>query len=284
MDILTQRLIALCNKIIAELRRLSDAVASHEEAAQQRHKSQQEQESSAAITGIRDAVQSIAQSQETAPKKWHKDRTFLISLAGVMVVGAYTFVTALQWNDANKNFRASQRPWVKIRLAKDGFPDLPRELIGKPLIFTLEFSNVGQTPARDVNIASFVEVVDLGKSPNLIDSRMMVPKYPIKGRIFNSGTFGFMFQNAKPELEDIHRWKILTEDAWGNHTGDDGVLTKTEWQSLIDGNKYVAIWSVATYSDIFDKLHWTAFCTSHRYGPSPGTTRACAEYNNADRN
>src|SRR4051794_27775198 len=106
MDIISQRLIALGNRVVAQLRRIADSISQHEQAEQERSNTEQEQQSPAAMVGIRDAVQSIAQSQKTAhdTKKWYKDRTFLVSLAGVLVVGAYTFVTALQWRDANRNF------------------------------------------------------------------------------------------------------------------------------------------------------------------------------------
>lgn len=93
---------------------VADAIRRFDRAEQERYETQNEQQRPSTVLGIRDACESIAQSQKTAhPPKWHKDRTFLVSLAGVLVVFGYTTFAALQWY-ANKEAADAAHEAAKV--------------------------------------------------------------------------------------------------------------------------------------------------------------------------
>jgi hypothetical protein len=127
----------ISDEISAGMRSIPDAIRQHKDAEQERYEAQRKQQGPSEVAGIRDAIESIAQTQGAAyaTKKWYKDRTFLVSVAGVLVVGAYTLVTACQLRNMNSTYKEIQkqsttasrqlemadRPWLKdeIKSASD---------------------------------------------------------------------------------------------------------------------------------------------------------------------
>jgi hypothetical protein len=118
----------LGNTLDSGISRLVDAIREHNRAEQERYESRQEHQTPPEIPGIRNAIESIARSQKTThPPHWYKDRTFLVSLAGVLVVFVYTTFAALQWRankkaadaakdaveTASRQLEMVDRPWLK---------------------------------------------------------------------------------------------------------------------------------------------------------------------------
>ena len=137
------------------------------------------------MLSIRDAVQSIAHSQEAAhAKKWYKDKTFLVSLAGVLVVFAYTTFAALQWSATKKAANAakdaagtahdalvrSNRPWLTDEgVPKLTFKLLPDDTVAGNLVFPVR--NLGPSPALEVGVGAIPFIRHAGDGSDFVLAR-----------------------------------------------------------------------------------------------------------------
>lgn len=241
---------------------------------------------------LREQVGANINKQKESDEPANKRRSFCgwLRYHSAAIVALFTGILAvvgfLQWRIYSNQLglsgqqftymRKNERPWLKVQLPNQSFPPLPpsRDEIGKPVAFTLEYSNVGKTPIKNINAAMFVEIVDHDKEPSLVD-----PKDGVKGRAFHAVVIGFMFPNDRPEAVPITRIKTID----GQST-QENVLTEDEWQGLHDGTKFFVVWGVANYWDTHGIHHWTSFCDWHSYGAIQVNGMTCTRYNDADEN
>lgn len=172
--------------------------------------------------------------------------------------------------------RREERPWIKVELAGDKFPDqIVSAGVGRTVTLPLNYTNIGKTPAREVNAVAAVEIVDSAQPPNLPPVNGS-----ITGLVARHVALGFMFPGQKPVVDYVTRSKTLD-----GKTAVEDPLTDDEQRALNEGRKYLVVWSVANYWDTFGVHHWTAFCDWHFYGQVavPVNAMSCTRYNDADQ-
>jgi len=169
-----------------------------------------------------------------------------------------------------ETMRIDQRAWLKV----GGTPDKPGDdhaswkiTSGQPVVYPLRVTNSGKTPAANMDMSVFVEIVDADKEPSLeyVDT-------PI-GHPHGHATSGIVFPNV-----DIDQPVIRPSDDAGPR-----VATDDEVRAVKDGKAYMAVYGIVRYDDVFQRHRWTKFCI---WSALTGTFQAksCTQYNSADRN
>jgi hypothetical protein len=136
----------------------------------------------------------------------------------------------------------------------------------------LQFVNVGKTPAKSLLAYMFVEVVDIDKAPHLPE---------LEGAEMRSWTFvtsGIVFPSVS--VDGLAK----SVKATSNTTSEDLPLTDAEYQRLMDGKAYLAVYAVAHYKDAFNTKHWTTFCGWRSFKAGNVSANPCVAYNNVDDN
>ncbi len=176
-----------------------------------------------------------------------------------------TLVTAWIFYSQYWAMRLDTRPWIQVK-PSDQNPVLQ---VGKPIAMPLQFVNVGKTPAKRFLAYMFVEVVDTDKPPHLPE---------LEGteiRSWTRVTSGIVFPSVS--LEGLAKSVKAT-------SGTDLPLTDAEYQRLMRGEAYLAVYAVAYYRDAFNTKHWTTFCGWHSFTAGNVSAGPCTAYNNVDDN
>ena len=119
----------------------------------------------------------------------------------------------------------------------------------------------------------FIEVVDIDKSPHLPN-----PEGADKGT-YTFVTTGVVFPTVT--FDGAARLQKPTSET----TSEDRPLTDPEYQKLMLGQAYLAVYSLTFYRDAFNTKHWTTFCGwSYFKAGQSILPSACDRYNNVDDN
>jgi uncharacterized repeat protein (TIGR01451 family) len=136
--------------------------------------------------------------------------------------------------------------------------------VGKPVIYPVRVVNTGKTPAKNIVMRIFIDIVDAALEPPLdhVDKHSSYPHGLI--------TAGSMLQN-----EDFNQ--VVTRPTKG---GAPNLATAAEVFAMQEGRAYQAVYGIIDYDDEFGH-HWTRFC---RWMGLRGTFRAqaCTQYNSVD--
>lgn len=180
-----------------------------------------------------------------------------------------TVVTAFIFYGQFREMRLDTRPWIQVKPTLQ----IPMLQVGAPISIPMSFVNVGKTPAKRFLAYMFIEVVDTDKSPHLPN-----PEGADKGT-YTFITTGVVFPTVS--FDTVAKLMKPTSET----TGETRPLTDSEYQRLMQGQAYLAVYSVAFYRDAFNVRHWTTFCGWHYFqeGKLSGP-RACIDYNNVDDN
>jgi hypothetical protein len=167
--------------------------------------------------------------------------------AGVLIVYFFQWIAMRDTIDlTRKTAERESRAFVKI--AQDGkLQTIPEQTIELPLRVT----NVGKTPARNIVVATVVEVVPRAQAPNFGDSPTdIIP-------IFRSEV-GDLFPN---DWTSFNTWRLKAKGE-AKKGGDTEVwpLSKPEYAELMAGQAYIAVHGQIGYEDIYHVPHWTKFC------------------------
>jgi hypothetical protein len=126
---------------------------------------------------------------------------------------------------------------------------------------------VGKTPAQNVVVKLFVDIVSSGEEPPLdrLDSAVPGSAYP-----FNLMETGIIFPNSDLKM-------IVNRALKG---GAERTATSDEVSAIREGTARLTVYGIVRYDDVFGKPHWTKFCTE--FPVIQSGTRGCAHYNSAD--
>ena len=69
-----------------------------------------------------------------------------------------------------------------------------------------------------------------------------------------------------------------------SNTASDLPLTDADYERLMAGRAYLAVYAVAYYRDAFNTKHWTTFCGWHSFKAEKVSANPCVAYNNVDDN
>ncbi len=191
-----------------------------------------------------------------------------LELAAIPFAIGYAIVTFCQWKDLKRNFVSDERPWLKVvSLGEIQWKE------GQPILYPVEVSNVGKTPAKGIVATwQFLEyqkqdAIQFPFEPNAPKMRFLT------GVLFPS--------DSTPPLNlgllDRQQAKSMNFLAT--------TLTAPFQDSINKGNSYLLLRITVEYKDSFGKDHWTHFCTNPLYKiTAGGAPEVCSNFNDADKN
>jgi len=182
----------------------------------------------------------------------------------------------LSLNAIRTQFRIDQRGWLRFDAAPAN-PGDERVLwnlsVNQPIMYPLKVANTGKTPATNVYMKIFVDIIDASQEPPLdhVDSGEVGTAYP-----FGSIRAGIVFPNTDFR-QDVVR---------PQRGGGPRVATQDEVDALKNGSAYLAVYGIISYDDALGAHRWTKFC---KWIPRDGlvaydrfNTLECVRYNSVD--
>jgi hypothetical protein len=207
-------------------------------------------------------------------RPWKRILTVVVGIAGI----AYAVTTYRQWNDANRNFRIDQRPWIRIELAPSestGQQVNVTTTVGSPLIIPVRIKNVGKTPAENITGTFAIQIA--GKSDELFLPPDMNNPPHVEHPTHRVGLTHVDTGSIFPD--QFHDWPIAKVD--DSRIGASGPvpITQGDLDRLRNGD-LIYIEGTVTYWDEFGNKHWTRYCNS--IPKTFDSQLACVKYNRAD--
>lgn len=189
-------------------------------------------------------------------------RNYKLVLETVAVVGglAVLIIYFLQWRVMDKSLTVDERAWLKVDLTGKA---MVAENV--PILTNITVSNAGKTPAKHIAVATTIEVVSNGEAPqftaahdvSLYTENLLFPgeatSPPIEVKSLQAG---IPFAVPKP-------------------------LSHDDYQRLIQGKAWIAIYGKITYEDFFGESRWVKFCAwnSPSIQPTMVSARSCSNFN-----
>jgi hypothetical protein len=183
----------------------------------------------------------------------------LLEVAAVLVLVVYTPFAGLQWESMHDALLIDQRAWVSV-VVPNGFP-----LGGSSIPASIQITNTGKTPARDVEGDIVATVLKKGEEPSFDFST---------GHPYNRLYAGAIFPNAPINT-------TITVVRYGSQSPETIIPTAELRQQIANGESYIIFYGKITYVDVFGASHWTAFCTGS--GNALGDLKKCLSYNDVDK-
>jgi hypothetical protein len=218
------------------------------------------------------------QNAEGAKKKFWTGYQPMEKTTFVMTVFAviYSITTlGLYWIATRQLdvMRKDQRAWLEFKAQSDtpvSDKVTVQIITGQPVTYPLRIINIGKTPARNIAIKVFLDIVDASQEPPLdrVESAEAGSPYP-----FGVIRAGIVFPNTDLKQRIVRIMK----------GGAPLVATDSEVSAVRDGKAYLAVYGIIRYDDIFKIHHWTRFCD---WKALNGTFEAlrCTQYNSVDDN
>lgn len=167
--------------------------------------------------------------------------------------------------------RKDQRAWVSLSPAGD--PQVTQDAASGnvTISYSLVLANTGKTLARHSTVQMVVDTVRNGEAPTFAYDHGV-----------NMQTDAVVFPNTPVPVvgKMLHKTKIKDHP-------EETILTRAEYQDLLDGTQYLVIYAQSSYLDIFGKEHWQHFCGFKSLSPKPMIVvgaRNCTNYNDVDDN
>jgi hypothetical protein len=208
-------------------------------------------------------------------KPWYKTlsgwKLALEAIAIPFAIG-YALVTFFQWQDLRHNFQADERAWVKPTPTADIYGVVAN---GAPVpwnadsimvpFWSVTLLNIGKSVAEDIHGHGFLEVLDASKSPSFN---------------FEQPHMTLSLQVLYPQEDYQFRIPLY------HPSESPRPLTKDEYDRLMSGDFYLAVYTEITYRDQFG-YHWVRMC---RFGTRFDTskfktayqgynTKSCSDWN-----
>jgi len=182
----------------------------------------------------------------------------LLEVSALLVLVVYTTFAGLQWEAMHDALLVDQRAWVSV-VVPSSFP-----LEGSSIPASIQITNTGKTPAKDVDGDIVATVLKKGEEPSFDFST---------GHPHNKLYAGAIFPNAPINT-------TITVVRYGPQTPDTVVPTPELRQQIANGESFIIFYGKITYVDVFGASHWTAFCTGS--GRAMGDLKKCLSYNDVD--
>jgi hypothetical protein len=165
----------------------------------------------------------------------HNKSQRLVNWLTFAVIVIYTFVSAGQWYEIRHDFIANKRAWVKVAATLPSTPDVA---------FGMNITNFGKSPAVEVHVQNWVEVVASSSPPSLNG----------KGA-YSLILYNLLFPDDQ-QVSPTRRAKLDRKEDWP--------MTDDERRQMETGEAYLVSYGIATYRDEFGP-HWTKFCQWQSY-------------------
>jgi len=175
-----------------------------------------------------------------------------IALWGLVILNSTLKVTQTSANTAHDALVQTQRAWVQI--TADFSPAL-KDI--KEVTYRMKLANVGNTPAKRIDVRNIVRLVKSDEPPPFSVTSM---------------GFGIEAKVIFPKADTSYPVSLVRPD------NSIAILTPTERGDLENGKSYIAIYGSAVYEDEFG-FHWTHFCFWKGYANGIYASEACVSYN-----
>jgi hypothetical protein len=169
--------------------------------------------------------------------------------------------------------RTDQRAWISM---SSGPGKAQKDANGNTSVTVpMSIVNTGKTPAKQIFSKVVVEKVRNGESPEFI----------YENRPHVNDSTGTIFPNAPPAQFDAVLLQGKPHKP-GEPDTEPVLLTPFQFQDLVDGTSYLAIYGTTSYTDVFDIKHFVNFCSFASFSPTTiqVTARKCSDYNDVDNN
>lgn len=170
-----------------------------------------------------------------------------LAIAEQQAIAAKDSAEAIQ-----RQMRQDQRPWVRIttgalKLSENDFLRIP-----------VHIASLGKTPARTVRTDIVIRKISRNE-----------PLQFLYDAHHDWDTEGILYTDAPVQFEA---------------TGGPTKISGSDLRDLNEGRAYVIFYGTTTYTDLFQKQHWTKFCgwTAFKTGNYPA--QKCTSYNDVDNN
>src|ERR1017187_2052528 len=293
MDIITQRFIAIGNKLLAELRHIGSEIGPLRGNIK---------EQTDAINGQRDAernadnpppvpltelqIKNAVEAGCVAASNKNKGREIfkIVVETGTLIgVGVYAYIAILQWSEmkrattaatgtaktAIQTMHLNERAWIAVYVEKAKMTD------NAPLEMPVTIVNEGKTNALNVQGNIVVNVLPFTEEPDFV-YRSGHPSYAFDAKVLPPKQPQPLNWAAAPKyLSPTAPWKVIVVNPKLRGQISRGVL-------------YIVVHGRLSYEDIFGVPHWLQFCTHAQTG-GPGVNaqsagQECGKYYDVDRN
>lgn len=167
-----------------------------------------------------------------------------------------------------RQMRIDQRAWVVMSNNNAEFQFLKNSSGELAVSLPLTVTNTGKTPAKRYRIEVVTEINPKDKEVSFDFTRGA-------GVATSAGT---LYPNNPVQFNA----ELLKGDS---HSGaGTRLLSASEYQELLEGQKYLAVYGRGFYVDIFGQAHHFHFCVFKGLSPTPtlSQTKSCSDYNDAD--
>ena len=188
----------------------------------------------------------------------------IITVTGLVIA---TLTAAIFWKQLSA-MKVDSRAWITISGAVQINQD--KATGNTSIIFPASVINSGKTPGKSILSQIVVEIVKNGDSPRFV----------YDGVPHTVNSIGILFPHSPAQVQAA----LLRFNANTATQTEQRPLSTTEYQELLDGNSYIAVYSRTTYNDIFGTEHWDQTCafTTPSVKPVLLTAKKCSDYNNVD--
>jgi hypothetical protein len=152
-----------------------------------------------------------------------------------------------------KSSQMAQRAWVHT-VQQSYFADSVNGVTA--LRGQIPIINSGHIPARKIDAAGAVDLLDRNQSPSFSPQTNAITT---RGVLFPQEKTSVLVINANPDKTPV-------------------AVTAKDRQALLSGEKYLVVYGEIIYDDEFG-THWTRYCYWKNYGPGNFAARSCSEYN-----
>jgi hypothetical protein len=161
-----------------------------------------------------------------------------------------------------KQMRQDQRAWIDVHIK-----GMEKPIENRPVEALVSFNNTGKTPAIQFHMDVVVEIVPTERGPKF--------NYSVAHR---NSIAGYVFQNTAPVdarffVQHYGKRKEIVDD----------LLSHADYEMLMSGDSYLAVYALLKYKDIFGVQHWAQICAWHSWGDK-GVPQDCTRYNRVDEN
>lgn len=181
----------------------------------------------------------------------------------LVVVAIYQIIITKGQLDA---MRTDERAWLRLGPQPDT-PGVEKSSIsitcGQPVNYPFQIANIGKTGAINIEAQLYYSILDASQDVPIYEIDDTSTDHP-----HNYFTTGFIYPN-----------EAMKYTGWRPQKGNSPLLvTKDESIGYRDGMKYLAIFGIVSYDDVFGNHHWAKFC---RWWANIGhfNAESCARFN-----
>lgn len=264
------------NKIQKDIDHLKEVISvprdEYDACVSPRETSEQEHDTAQGQSALKTKVPPSPSNRSQTNKPWYKTLNgwkVLFELIAIPFAIGYAVVTFCQWQDLRHNFQVDERALIKAKPTKDitglFVNNSPVPWSGSPpLIFwPITMTNIGKSVAVDIHADGVLELLDRNQPPSFSYS-----------------------PHTTMDIAAFYPQDIADFTVPFGPINAPQKFTKEQYDGLMSGNSYLAVFAEITYKDQFGQ-HWARSCDWMGASTGPKTdpliraypSRPCVDWN-----